>query len=314
MRWEQPQRLVVVSSIIMDIMMYVDAWPPRGGDVIARAGRITPGGAFNVIEAAVRLGLPVTYGGLLGVGVFGQWIRQTLREKGVAIAHEDVNPQDQDTGFDVALVETGGERTFVTALGAESEWSLEHLEHINLEPGDAIYLSGYEFLSTTKAPDLAKWAQHVATSHLVLWDPGPLVMQIAPEIRQDLLNRSNICSANRGEAELLTGASDAFDSVRRLKRLMSEGAWAIVRDGSQGAYLCGADDKVVHIPTRQTKAIDTTGAGDVHQAALIAALAQGQSLPDAIWQANVAASLSVEREGPGQGPDYVQLRRTIKEF
>jgi ribokinase len=41
--------------------------------------------------------------------------------------------------------------------------------------------------------------------------------------------------------------------------------------------------------------VDTTGAGDTFNGALAYALAEGQSLDEAVYFANIAASLSVEK-------------------
>jgi len=50
-----------------------------------------------------------------------------------------------------------------------------------------------------------------------------------------------------------------------------------------------------------TKAVDTTGAGDTFNGALAYALVEGQSLDQALYFANIAASLSVEKFGAQAG-------------
>jgi sugar/nucleoside kinase (ribokinase family) len=55
------------------------------------------------------------------------------------------------------------------------------------------------------------------------------------------------------------------------------------------------------------KAVDTSGAGDVHVGATIAALARGVGWPDAILLANRAAAYAVSRPGPAAGPTTKQL-------
>jgi ribokinase len=50
---------------------------------------------------------------------------------------------------------------------------------------------------------------------------------------------------------------------------------------------------------RPVTPVDTTGAGDCFVGTLAAALAQGLGFAEALAAANVAASLSVQREGAG---------------
>ncbi|MGC8488584.1 MAG: PfkB family carbohydrate kinase, partial [Clostridia bacterium] len=98
----RPRRLVVMGSILMDVTVFVDRWPARGGDILARAGAAVPGGTFNVIAAARRLGLETAYGGLIGQGVFGDRIRHALAELDVALLTPSTGHAREDTGFDVA--------------------------------------------------------------------------------------------------------------------------------------------------------------------------------------------------------------------
>jgi len=58
-------------------------------------------------------------------------------------------------------------------------------------------------------------------------------------------------------------------------------------------------------------AVDTSGAGDTHTGAFIAALAGGADEVDAARTANAAAALSVTRRGPATGPAAAELTRFL---
>src|ERR1700683_1484682 len=119
--------------------MRVPALPPRGGDLLADSSAVAVGGGFNVMAAAARQGMPVAYAGGHGTGPWGDLVRAALATEGIEVLR-DPDPRT-DPGFDVALVEADGERTFVTSLGAETHpggW-----EQISVRPGDAVYVSGY---------------------------------------------------------------------------------------------------------------------------------------------------------------------------
>ena len=80
--------LVLAGEAIVDIVMRVPRLPERGGDVLATGSTVTAGGGFNVMAAAARQGLPVTYAGGHGTGPWGDLVRAALAEEGVAVLRE----------------------------------------------------------------------------------------------------------------------------------------------------------------------------------------------------------------------------------
>ena len=92
------------------------------------------GGGFNLMAAAARQGLDVAYGGALGHGPFGDLARRALQAEGIAQLLPDAADEQRDTGFDVVLVEASGERTFVTAVGAEAGVTSQRLDHVEIRP------------------------------------------------------------------------------------------------------------------------------------------------------------------------------------
>ena len=93
------------------------------------------------MAAAARQGLPVLYAGGHGTGPWGDLVRAALAAEGIGLVRPP--DPDRDTGFDVALVEPDAERTFVTHLGAEAMRGPGAWDAVPVEPGDAVYVSGY---------------------------------------------------------------------------------------------------------------------------------------------------------------------------
>ena len=75
------------------------------------------------------------------------------------------------------------------------------------------------------------------------------------------------------------------------------GAPVVVTLGVAGALVAEPDAEPVHVRAPAVEAVDTTGAGDVFNGALAAALAGGAPLRDAVEDAVAAASASVKRLG-----------------
>jgi len=305
----QPRRLLLIGSVLVDILLYIERLPVRGGDTIARQRLLTSGGGFNILAGAARLGMSVSYAGRVGDGPMGVQIMADLTSAGIPLLIPQV--RGEDTGFTVGLIEANAERTFVTAPGTEAHLSLDNLHSIALQTGDAIYVSGYDLNYPISGAALATWLSELAPGHLLVIDPGPLAADIPSERLARVLARANILSLNAREAALLTGVNDLPEAARLLIPRLAPGGCVVARAGAQGCWLASAILQPCHIPARPTHAVDTTGAGDSHVAALLARLAAGDDLRTAAYAANVAASLAVEHSGPATCPTAQELQEAL---
>lgn len=308
-RGRRPRRLVLVGSVLVDVLLYVQTLPERGGDTIARERIITSGGGFNVLTGAIHLGLPAAYGGRVGDGPMGAQVVRDLEASGIPTLMARV--EDGDTGFDVGIVEQDGERTFITSPGVESRLTRADLSALPLRSDDAIYVSGYDLAYPISGPALESWLPGLDDGLLLVVDPGPLVASIPPTRLSRVLQRTDIMSLNAHETTLLTGLDDPAAGAQALVGRLRQGGRVVTR-GAAGCWIAKANEAVVHVPAFPARAVvDTTGAGDAHVAALLASLARGKNFSEAAWEANVAAALSVERRGPATTPTYAELARVL---
>jgi sugar/nucleoside kinase (ribokinase family) len=72
------RRLVSVGNVLIDLLLDLPALPSAGDDVTATGSDSSAGGAFNVLVAARRQGLPAVYAGAHGTGPFGDAARTAL--------------------------------------------------------------------------------------------------------------------------------------------------------------------------------------------------------------------------------------------
>jgi sugar/nucleoside kinase (ribokinase family) len=318
-------RLLHLGNVVVDIVLDVPVLPERGGDVLATGTVMTPGGGFNVMAAAARQGLPVACAGALGSGPFADIARAALAAEGIEIL--GAPKPGTDTGFVVSLVEAGGERTFVTSSGAEATLTGADLDGIRAAPGDAVYLSGYGLVHASNRAALLGWLGRLGDGSVVVADPGPLVQLIRPDVIEYVLGRADWWTCNAREAAWLTGCQDPAAAAQALARRAgsqpggtgpggagpggAEPAGVVVRTGPAGCVLCCRGANPVHVPGFRVAAVDTSGAGDAHTGAFIAALAGGAGEVDAARTANAAAALSVTRRGPATGPTAAELTRFL---
>ena len=100
--------------------------------------------------AARAAGMDTALGGTLGTGPFADMTTKALAE--LAIPHIGGTRREYDQGLCSVMLEPDGERTFVSAHGAEGHVTPEDLARIELEPDDWVMVSGY----TLYYPDAAK--------------------------------------------------------------------------------------------------------------------------------------------------------------
>jgi sugar/nucleoside kinase (ribokinase family) len=309
---QRPERLVLVGSVLVDILVSVPHLPERGSDVLAQQAKIATGGGFNVLVGARRLGMQVLCASRVGDGPMGRQIMADLRAADIPLALATIT--GEDNGFDVGLIESDAERTFVTAPGTESRLQSADLRSIALQDRDVVYVSGYDLCYPVSGAAIEDWLPTLPPTCWLVLDPGPLVAEIPSRRLQRVLRRTNILSLNAREMALLTATSIATVDTQAAQAIatgMQSDSYVIVRTGASGCWLVSSQRSPIHIPAPAVHVLDTTGAGDAHVAALLARLSQGDDIVTALHIANVAAALSVTRYGPATGPTHAELEQVL---
>ena len=127
-----------------------------------------------------------------------------------------------------------------------------------------------------------------------LLDPAP-----ATRLSGTLYPCLDYIKPNETEATILTGipVADPASAAEAGRWLVARGVGtAIVTLGKDGAVVVNRR-KAEHFLPPVVDAADSTGAGDVFSGALMASLAGGDTIEDAVVFANQAAALSVTRLG-----------------
>jgi len=302
-------RLILVDSVVVDVVLNVDTLPERGSDTLAEHSDSFAGGGFNVMAAASRLGLASVYGGVVGLGPFAMIAQEAMREEAIVVA--TAPNDDLDTGFVVAIVEDGGERTFLTSVGAEATLSTGQLDDLDVNESDFVYFSGYALLHESNARALIAFLQRIPQKACFLFDPAPIVGDISDDLLEAVLERVDWFSCNAREASILTDAADVDVAARALRARMGRGG-AIVRIGAAGCVVALSELHSEAVPGFVVESVDTNGAGDCHVGAFAARLALGRPPLEAALWANAAAAMSVTKHGPATGPTLLELEAFLR--
>ncbi len=294
-------RLVHVGSAVVDYVYRIDALPAPGMEKTASSFAQVAGGGFNMMVAANRTGMKVVFGGQLGSGPNGDFLRTAFASEGI----ETLTPPSpvMDSGNCVAMISNDAERTFVSWPGAESVLGLDTMAPVSVAPGDWVFTSGYT-LSYPKSRDaLTDWIEALPAQTPFVFDPTPIISDIPRPILSRILARATWLSCNTTEAAEIAGPGDVEALAARLLSVHCPRAdGVVIRAGAKGCLVRLADGSAQAIAGFEVAAIDTNGAGDTHIGAFVSALARGMPPFEAARYANAAAAISVTRHGGSSAP------------
>jgi sugar/nucleoside kinase (ribokinase family) len=302
-------RLVCLDTVLVDVVLRVTAFPPRAGDVRALEQLVTTGGGFNAMSAASRHHLPAVYAGRLGAGPFSELAARSLAEEGIGTPV--ASNSELDTGICVVLVEPDGERTFVTAPGAEGTLRASDLEALDIGEADFILVSGYNVMYPGSADLVLTWLGALPSDVVVLFDPATRVSDIPAWNLGVVLERATWLLSNASEVTQLTG-SDEVNAAAAALAATNDRLNVVVRRGANGCLVALNHTDAVAVEGFVTDVVDTNGAGDVHNGVFAAELANGHDALAAARWANAAAAMAVSRLGPASSPTRDEVATFIE--
>jgi sugar/nucleoside kinase (ribokinase family) len=285
---------------MIDIVLKIARVPESGGDILASEHLITTGGGYNAMSAASRQGVAAVYAGRLGRGPFSSIARSSLVDDDVS---EPIEADEQlDAGFCVAMIDDGGERTFITSSGAEANLRSSDLLSLDVRGGDYVLVSGYNVMYRESAPMVLDWLAGLGDDVVVAFDPSNRVADIPEENLARVLDRADWTLCNETEASLITGESSLNESVVALAARTGRRG-VVVRHGASGCTVLERHGAPVHVAAFRTTVVDTNGAGDTHSGVFLAELAMGTGVLEAAQRGNAASAVAISVLGPASCPE-----------
>ncbi|QKC82939.1 PfkB family carbohydrate kinase [Mesorhizobium sp. NZP2077] len=305
-------RLVHIGSAVVDYVYRIDALPAPGTEKTASSFAQVAGGGFNMMVAATRTGMTVVFGGQLGSGPNGDFLRAAFAAEGI----ETLTPPSpvMDSGNCVAMISSDAERTFVSWPGAESVLSLDMMAPVSVAPGDWVFTSGYTLSYPGSRDALTDWIEALPEDIPFVFDPTPVISDIPRPILSRVLARTTWLSCNTTEAAEIAGPGDVETlAARLLADHCPQAAGVVIRSAAKGCHIRLADGTAQTIAGFKVDAIDTNGAGDTHIGAFVSALARGAPPFEAARYANAAASISVTRHGGSSAPTDAEIQTFLSQ-
>ena len=300
------KKIVVLGSTDTDMVADGARIPVIGETVSGGSFRMTPGGkGANQAVAVARLAAPgkCVFIAKVGDDNFGREAVTRFAKEGMD-AKLIVDPKTP-TGTALIFVDEKGQNAIRVVLGANGTMTPEDAAAYakEIEGADTVLLQ-FETPMETVAAVAAR--AHRAGARVVV-NPAPAA--VAPD---SIYADADILTPNETEAQILTGVevTDEASAQKAADVLHARGTKTVVITlGGKGAYYSAPEGRGL-VPAEPVKAIDTVGAGDTFNGALVVALSEGRALPDAIRFACKAAAISVTRPGAQTSVPY---RNEIKE-
>ncbi len=301
--------VLVVGDIMLDRYWQgpTSRISPEAPVPVVRVDQIVdrPGGAGNVALNIATLGAAASLRGYTGDDEMADSLQDMLRGAGVE-----------------CLFEREPGRSTITKLRVVSR----HQQLIRLDFEDAKAPLRTTNLEENLSEYLAQCGALILSDYGkgALREPGPIIaaarsagvpVLVDPKGTDFVRYRgASLIKPNLQEFEAVVGECPTEQElVARGEALMAEldlGALLVTR-GEHGMTLLRPGEEEMHLPARAREVFDVTGAGDTVIAVLAAAVAAGESLPQAVALANIAASIVVGKLGTA-AVSAPELRRAVQ--
>jgi ribokinase len=261
------KKCVVVGGCTVDFL--VRPLNALGDKTYAEILQVCPGGGGRNVALGLRkMGLDVTILASVGNDAFGDMIVDELRKANVHTRF--VQRVSALTGFSLIDTATG---KLISVRGANQFLHLPAgLEH---EAFDYIYLGSVP-------PEFQRaFCKYFRCEKPIFINPGPQQILDAKEELLELIRRAWLVQMNLKEARLFFACEESAREAA--KKLVALGPYcAVVTAGLQGTWAVTEDHDPIYQPPLPANPIDTTACGDAFAAGLLAGMAKGLSLEQAL--------------------------------
>ena len=288
--------ILVAGEINPDLILSGNVIPEFGqAEKLVDAASLTIGSSSAIFACgAARLGLNVAFIGLCGDDVFGRFMLDEMKERGVDVSNVLIR-RDGQTGLSVILNQ-GIDRAILTHPGLIAELRASDIPDELLRQSRHLHVASY-FLQTKLQPDLPVLFQRARSLRLTTsldtnYDPSETWSGF-----DELLSVTNVFLPNEKEAVSLTGESNVDLAADRLSSRVEALGIKLGAEGALGVQK-GERVRVASIPVQ---VVDTVGAGDSFDAGFLYGYLNNWPLEKTLRLACVCGALSTQCAGGTNG-------------
>lgn len=284
--------ILVAGEINPDLILAGDVLPVFGQvEKLVDVASLTIGSSSVIFACgAARLGLKVAFVGQCGDDLFGRFIVDEMRQRGIDVSHVMV-VSGGSTGLSVILNQ-GTDRAILTYPGLIPSLRAEDIPDSLFAQARHLHVASY-FLQTALQPGLPRLFQRahargLTTSLDTNYDPSEAWLGF-----DALLSETNVFLPNEAEARSLTRQVSVDVAANRL---LGKVETLAVKLGARGA-MGGRDGRTVRVNAIPVQVVDTVGAGDSFDAGFIYGYLSGWSLEASLRLGAICGALSTQAVG-----------------
>ncbi|XP_062863865.1 ketohexokinase isoform X2 [Trichomycterus rosablanca] len=275
------KKILCVGLVCLDIINVVEKYPDEDTDTRCLSQRWQRGGnASNSCTVLALLGAPCAFMGSLAAGPVADFIVEDFSRRGVDISGVAWQQCGVTPCACCAVCPTSGSRTVLLYDTNLPDVSADDFSRLDLTQFKWIHFEG------RNAEDQVKMIQQVRNYNLKQEERNRITISVEIEkTRQPLYQlfpHGDLVFVSKDVASHF-GFQSASDAVKGFYPRLKNGAVLICAWAEKGADAVGPDGVIVHSDAfPPEKLVDTLGAGDTFNAAVIYNLSKGGTLQEAL--------------------------------
>ncbi|XP_034722303.1 ketohexokinase isoform X3 [Etheostoma cragini] len=277
----EKKKILCVGLVCLDIINVVDKYPEEDTDTRCLSQRWQRGGnASNCCTVLSLLGASSAFMGSLAPGPVADFIMADFSQRAIDVAGVVWQAEGQTPSACCVVCPSSGSRTVVLSDTNLPDVTVEDFSRIDLGQFSWIHWEG------RNAEEQVKMIQQVGMYNSMLPQQQKITVSVEIEKTRETLNQlfphGDLVFVSKDVARHL-GFLSAEAAVRGLYSRVKPGAVLICAWAEKGADALGPDGLVLHSDAFPPETlVDTLGAGDTFNAAVIFTLSNGGSLQEAL--------------------------------
>jgi fructokinase len=265
------------------------------------------GSPANIAVNASKLGGMSAIAAKVGRDTFGDFIRDEISAAGVNIDYLSTTAANATSM--VFVTRSKSTPDFCVLRGADTQLMAEDIPEELVSRAKIIHTSTWPLTAEPSRSTITSILKQAQDMHKIiscdpnfspkLWSRQEGGAEQGAELVARMLQYASITKPSLDDARRIFGENLAPDKI--IERFHTMGPQIVVLTMGKDGTLVSEGDRITHLPSRNIKVVDSTGAGDAFWAGFLMALLDGYPLTDCAQFAREIAEIKLSTIGPLPG-------------